>query len=141
MLLDRFDSDIMAPYGLVVKRPTPLVKNYTAVLANKTRLVSWVVSHCETHGEREAYVRLLERHLPVHKYGECGRFRCARSEDDVCLQRVTSTYKFFLAFENALCKDYITEKMFRYYNADVVVVVRGSDDYQVSLSGSRHAWS
>jgi hypothetical protein len=38
-------------------------------------------------------------------------------------------YYFYLAFENSLCKDYITEKFFDAMSRDVVPVVRGGGDY------------
>ena len=34
-------------------------------------------------------------------------------------------YKFYLAFENSLCQDYITEKFFQAANAGVVPIVYG----------------
>jgi len=42
---------------------------------------------------------------------------------------IDQKYFFYLGFENAFCKDYITEKFFHYYTRDVVVVVRGGADY------------
>ena len=44
-----------------------------------------------------------------------------------------SKYKFFLAFENSFCTDYISEKFFRYLSADLVVVARASNDYKVRV--------
>ena len=46
---------------------------------------------------------------------------------------ISKSYKFFLAFENSFCKDYISEKFFRYLSADVVVVARGSNEYKVRV--------
>ena len=38
---------------------------------------------------------------------------------------VESTYKFYLSFENSVCLDYVTEKVFRWSDYDVVPVVYG----------------
>eukprot|EP00957_Ditylum_brightwellii_P103230 7868167-Ditylum_brightwellii.AAC.1 len=38
----------------------------------------------------------------------CGRDR--KSEDKHCVDEVMKSYKFYLAFENTRCKDYISEK-------------------------------
>ncbi|PVD19592.1 hypothetical protein C0Q70_20082 [Pomacea canaliculata] len=127
----RFDSDIVDLYGLVVKRKTVPEKNYTDILAKKKRFAFWLVSHCPSYGRREDYVKLLQQHhISVDSYGDCGSTKCPRSHDDACFQLIDTDYKFFLAFENALCKDYITEKLFRYLGANVVVVARGSNEYR-----------
>ena len=113
------------------KRPAPQVKNYTAILAQKKKLAGWIVSHCKTHSRREDYVKTLQKHLPVDVYGACGPFKCGRKKDNECFENISSKYKFYLAFENALCQDYVTEKMFRYLEADFVLVVRGGAAYEV----------
>nr|KAG5701740.1 hypothetical protein BaRGS_004342 [Batillaria attramentaria] len=123
------DSDLVGLYGALSKRETPLVKNYTDIVAKKTKMAAWLSSHCKTHGRREDYIKLLQRHLEVDAFGECGH-RCPRSADDTCFQTISSEYKFYLAFENAFCKDYISEKFFRYLEADVVVVARASNEFR-----------
>jgi alpha-1,3-fucosyltransferase len=40
-----------------------------------------------------------------------------------------STYKFYLSFENTVCPDYVTEKLFKILAHDVVPVVYGGADY------------
>jgi Glycosyltransferase family 10 (fucosyltransferase) C-term len=42
---------------------------------------------------------------------------------------VTRVYKFYLAFENSLCADYVTEKFFRFLRRDVVAVALGAANY------------
>ena len=130
----RFDADILDVYGYMSKRPRPpAARNYSAVLAKKSQLVGWIVSHCRTHSRREDYVRALQRHLHVDVYGDCGPFKCDRQRDNDCFDRISRTYKFYLALENAICRDYVTEKMFRYAEADLVLVVRGGARYEVNF--------
>ncbi|KAL8600855.1 hypothetical protein ACOMHN_056513 [Nucella lapillus] len=125
----RFDSDIISPFAYVVNRNKPLTKNYTDIVARKTKMAAWLVSHCGTHGKREKYIALLQKHMQVDLYGGCSSKKCPRSQDDSCFKMVNDDYKFYFSMENALCKDYISEKFFRYFEADTVVVARGSNEY------------
>ncbi len=40
----------------------------------------------------------------------CGPLKCRRSEENYCFDLLKRNYKFYLAFENSNCLDYITEK-------------------------------
>ena len=59
--------------------------------------------------------------LQVDVYGKCGKLKCGRGESvqqqiidtNTRCDETISHYKFYLAFENTLCPDYVTEKFFR----------------------------
>ncbi|KAG0725399.1 Alpha-(1,3)-fucosyltransferase C [Chionoecetes opilio] len=55
--------------------------------------------------------------------------KCDRSIHGECMEMVGKTYKFYLAFENSLCRDYVTEKFFGSLWANVVPVVYGKGNY------------
>ncbi|KAK7085359.1 hypothetical protein SK128_020242, partial [Halocaridina rubra] len=78
----------------------------------RPQLVAWMVSHCETASGREIYVKELKKYIPVDVYGHCGNFICGKNHLDIyCYTDVLQpNYKFYLAFENSWCNDYITEK-------------------------------
>lgn len=66
-------------------------------------------------------------------FSRCGDKKCPRSESKRCLKSLREEYKFYLAFENSNCRDYITEKFF--YNGlsqNVIPIVMGAHplDYQ-----------
>ena len=61
---------------------------------------------------REVYVRELQKHIEVDVYGSCGELKCSIESIEECYTEVLRpTYKFYLAFENNLCEDYVTEKV------------------------------
>ena len=83
-------------------------------LGSKRKMAAWFVSNCGTRNGREMYVAELRKYLDVDMYGRCGSLRCPRSFQG-CFDMLKTDYKFYLAFENSNCKDYITEKL--YWNA------------------------
>lgn len=124
----RLDSDIFHTYGIMQTRQAPPVKNYTAIFKRKTKMAAWAVSHCGTHSKREDYVKILKTHTQVDIYGQCGQPYPSNFK-----QLLNNDYKFYLGFENSLCRDYVTEKLFNYLKSDVIVIVRGSFDYNKYL--------
>jgi len=55
---------------------------------------------------------LFEIFFKVDIYGKCGSHECPRTQSDECFKTIEQNYKFYLAFENSNCKDYITEKFY-----------------------------
>ena len=98
-------------------------------LRHRTKLIAWFNSHCPTHSRREDYVQLLSEHIKVDIYGTCGNLTCLPRNDPRCDETVLVEYKFYLAAENSLCPDYVTEKFYRALMNDVVPVVFGGADY------------
>ncbi|XP_059154473.1 alpha-(1,3)-fucosyltransferase fut-1-like [Physella acuta] len=129
----RTDSDVPVSYGLVRKRLYPIVKDYESILRNKTGIVAWMSSNCKSDSKRENYVKELQKYIPVDVFGICGGKYCPRSRDAKCLEDIYKKYKFYLGFESSLCRDYITEKLFRFLNTDMIVIARGGEGYSQVL--------
>ncbi|XP_059147861.1 alpha-(1,3)-fucosyltransferase fut-1-like isoform X2 [Physella acuta] len=125
----RTDSDVPVSYGLVRKRLTEIVKDYKAILGNKTGIVAWMSSNCKADSRRDLYVKELQKYVAVDVFGTCGGKYCPRSRDTKCLEDITTKYKFYLGFESSLCRDYVTEKLFRFLNTDMIVIARGGEGY------------
>lgn len=71
-----------------------------------------------------------QKYVDIDIYGKCGSLKCHKSNKS-CTD-VLNTYKFYLAFENSFCTDYVTEKFFRCFEPNgpmVIPVVRGGIDY------------
>lgn len=86
----------------------PPQRNYTG----KTKKRAWFVSNCHTTNNWMQYALELSKYIGVDIYGPCGKFKCPKSESKKCYEKLNADYKFYLAFENSNCKDYITEKLF-----------------------------
>ena len=48
-----------------------------------------------------------------------------------CMPMVGDNYKFYLSFENSLCRDYITEKFWKVLSYNVVPLVFGGGNYSL----------
>ncbi|CAG2251962.1 FUT-1 [Mytilus edulis] len=82
-------------------------------------------SHKEVY--QNNYIAELKKYIDVDVYGKCGK-PCSTWNDDSCFKYLSGDYKFYLAFENSLCEDYVTEKAFRLYqeNFNIIPVYRGA---------------
>ncbi|CAN7998858.1 unnamed protein product [Ixodes hexagonus] len=134
----RHDSDIVAPYEKFVRYDDlDPVAEATKALANhnKTKKVAWFVSNCAARNQRLQYARKLGAHIEVDIYGACGPLKCPRARAGHCFDILDRDYKFYLAFENSNCKDYITEKFFvNGLGRDVLPIAMGGrpEDYRRS---------
>ncbi|KAK7466044.1 hypothetical protein BaRGS_00037414 [Batillaria attramentaria] len=129
-MMYRVDSDVFHPYAFLVYRPNPPYKDYASIAARKSKMAAWFVSHCNTPSRRQRYVEELQRHMNVDVYGNCGTMKCPKDREKDCLVLLNTTYTFYLAFENSLCQDYVTEKFFKVFaDVNVIPVVRGGTNY------------
>lgn len=95
--------------------------------------VMYLHSDCGTPSDRDTYVAELMKHIQVDSYGLCLHNKDLPQHlvdpltmDHQDLLKLQSRYKFSIAFENAICHDYITEKLWRSLTVGSVPVVRGS---------------
>ena len=110
----RTDSVLVTPYEkfLLSDNISHQHKPRVNYAANKTKLVAWFVSNCMAKNQRMGYGRALSRYIQVDIFGACGSRSCPRERNEECFDMLKKDYKFYLAFENSNCRDYITEKLF-----------------------------
>ncbi|KAH9278310.1 Glycoprotein 3-alpha-L-fucosyltransferase A [Echinococcus granulosus] len=93
-----------------------LSKNYVHLLPphhrQRRRLIAWAVSDHQPNNNRAEYASAIAKFIPVDIYGSKGRQLPHNAE---AFHLLSLDYKFYLAFENANCRNYITEKV--YFNA------------------------
>lgn len=126
----RWDSDIPIRIGQVqpLDSPGPDL-SHVDYAAGKTKMAVWFVSNCGTDSGRSKVTKLLKKYFPVDVYGKCGSLKCPRFTKIDCYKKVEPHYKFYLSFENSICRDYVTEKFFNVLNYNMVPVVYGGADY------------
>lgn len=125
----RQDSDIVHSYGRYIHRnlsytirdhqsvdyylsPTTNQSTYniTSEFHRRENRILWIVSNCHARSKRNEIARQLNTSFPIDQFGQCSSPKKIQN-----IERLLLNYKFYLAFENAQCQDYITEKVF--YNS------------------------
>ena len=56
------------------------------------RLAATILDECETEGQREEYIKALQKHASVHIYGRCGA-PCPGWVTEDCLKYLDKHYK------------------------------------------------
>ncbi|XP_055353805.1 alpha-(1,3)-fucosyltransferase C-like [Paramacrobiotus metropolitanus] len=134
----RLDSDVVTDSYFQHFHPSLInEQQLDELLTKKAGFAVTFVSNCHwIPSRRDVYVKLLANYVHVDIYGKCGSKQCSTDTPEICDQLVAD-YKFYLAFENSVCKDYVTEKIHRAFNYGAVPVVYGGANYSAIFpSGS-----
>lgn len=119
---------------LVDRKPVPLKKKNRIKKERNLAPVLYVQSHSNVPSDRDRYVKELMKYIRIDSYGKSLHNRdlpesltnAAESFEKEEFLDFISVYKFHLSFENAICKDYMTEKLMRPLFVGSVPVYRGS---------------
>ena len=133
----RQDSDIVHDYGRYILRnrshtirDSQAVDFYLSSTNNQSTFdvtrefqtrknrILWFVSNCHARTKRHEIAAELSQSFPIDQYGGCTNAKkTSNFISTIDFEKKLFQYKFYLAFENAICQDYITEKAF--YNSPV----------------------
>ncbi|XP_072278846.1 4-galactosyl-N-acetylglucosaminide 3-alpha-L-fucosyltransferase FUT6-like [Pyxicephalus adspersus] len=102
----RSDSDIFTPYGWLEQN----AKENNVTIPAKNKLVAWAISNWNPKSYRTLYYEQLKQYVSIDVFGRNHRNTQLPNNEQ---EQVLSRYKFYLAFENSVHKDYITEKLWR----------------------------
>jgi hypothetical protein len=125
----RQDSDIVHSYGRYIFRNlSNTIRDYQSIdyylssidnkstydvkkeFSSRQNRILWFVSNCNARTKRNQIGKELKNYFQIDQYGQC-----SSSNKTDNFEQLLFNYKYYLAFENAHCQDYITEKAF--YNA------------------------
>jgi hypothetical protein len=100
------------------------------------KLVNAFVSSAYNHSRRIEFLLQLMPHMDVHSYGKVFRNRqVADDKGQETKLKTIAAYKFTLAFENAIAKDYVTEKFYDPLIAGSVPVYLGAPNIEEFAPG------
>ena len=113
---------------------TPMKYSTTEKSQGGKALVMYLHSDCGTPSDRDTIAAELMKYIAVDSYGKCLHNKDlppnlqdpVTGMDSVELVDIIGQYKFVLTIENAICDDYITEKLWRTFEAGSVPVYKGS---------------
>ncbi|KAM6965357.1 alpha-(1,3)-fucosyltransferase 7 [Aplochiton taeniatus] len=115
----RRDADIFMPYG---KTTSGSSHHLNEIPQKGSCLASWVVSRYRADQARAKVYQSLKNYLPIEVYGSWAKRPLTDSE----LLATIGRCHFYLAFENSMATDYISEKVWRNgLQAGAVPVVLG----------------
>jgi alpha-1,3-fucosyltransferase len=148
----RRDSDILSthPYGFIRRKwssmndiflPKPLPmdedppdprsffeNSLNPKVEKKAKQVAWFNSNCVTLSGRENYFYEMGQYMRIDIYGACGNMKCSPANGSNC-DELFHDYKFYIAAEDSICADYVTEQFYRALLSDVIPIVYGGADY------------
>uniref|UniRef100_A0AC35G369 Fucosyltransferase n=1 Tax=Panagrolaimus sp. PS1159 TaxID=55785 RepID=A0AC35G369_9BILA len=94
-----------------------------SAIKSKTKGLLILVSNCDTFSSREYFIEALSQYLPITIYGKCSKIYC----NSECEKAAIKEHKFYLAFENSVCNEYVTEKFWRMKDLIVPIVLTNAD--------------
>ncbi|RZF49283.1 hypothetical protein LSTR_LSTR013372 [Laodelphax striatellus] len=115
--------------------------------AQVTAPVLYIQSSCDVPSDRDMYVKQLMKYIKIDSYGEC--LNNKRLPEDIRdpatnfmsdkFLHFIARYKFIIAFENAICDDYITEKLWRSLIVGSIPIYYGSPTIMDWLPNNKSA--
>jgi len=138
------ESEIFVPFGRLLKKadhPTgeeldQFIIKYGKQNARKMNARNFsatiINSNCASWGGREALITDMAKLMPVDVYGGCGKpfeeetsyhLQVGGSPIARGYKQLSKKYPFYLAFENTLCEDYVTERFYITLGTDMIPVV------------------
>ncbi|KAH0567983.1 alpha-(1,3)-fucosyltransferase B isoform X1 [Cotesia glomerata] len=112
--------------------------------------VLFIQSNCDTMNGRDLYVSQLMKLISIDSYGTCINNKHLPKQlkenylnhlDSDEFRKFVGQYKFTLAIENAVCEDYITEKLWRPLIVGSVPIYYGSPSFKDWLPNNNSAIS
>lgn len=159
LMTSMLDSD----FPIEGNPPSDLINTYSPMCKNETRPgdVFYLTSNCATGSDRDSFVRILMKHMKIDSLGECLRnapfpkalgnididpktgksYRAIWGDWGKGLRALLCYYRFQVILTNAICDDYMDEKLALAFQYGVIPIYLGMsnvDDYDPGLLRGVH---
>lgn len=132
----RIDSDFSGYYeyqsGMEWKENKSIDLNFD-YHKDKDSFAVALITNCGAPSRRLEYINEMQKYIQVNIFGACGHQKCPthfkNGKMGDCKEILSAEYKFYLAYENSVCKEYITEKFFHILRYNIIPVVLGLGPY------------
>lgn len=155
---NRSDNKVIAPKVNVQWIHTndmePINQEIESKLKYKNKAAVWLASHCKTPSRREDIIAKLITELERYNLSieTTGTWQCVGPYEnhtspcsywnnpngtyspEVCHSWITANHYFYLAFENSMSEDYVTEKILTATKNFAIPIVFGGADYSKFVS-------
>ena len=88
----------------------------------KKKMAVWRAGRCQSGSRRELLVKSLQKYVQVEVYGDCGPFQYPSNMNAYSFDYMAANYKFYLAFEDSLCIDYVTGRLWEPLSHQIVPI-------------------
>lgn len=123
------ESDVHTPYLLYAHKD-----KLRQPPANKNNFVNAFISSSCNQSKRQHYLESLMSLIKIDSYGKLFNNKKINADNGFeSKMNIISSYKFTLAFENAISKDYVTEKLYDPLMAGSVPVYMGAPNVEEYL--------
>ena len=95
------------------------------------KFASALITNCRANSKRHEFIKEMRKHVSVDIFGKC---ETPCPQNIPCREYLLDNYKFYLAFENSFCEEYISEKFIETFKQNAIPVVRGDGDYAYYVS-------
>lgn len=126
----RLDSDVPVPYFYY-----SYMEQVRTMPGKKSRNIASFIGSSVNFSHRREYLDVLMEYLQIDAYGY--RKNCSiKNRHYLTKQQVSGEYKFILAFENAIEKDWISEKFFDPFMVGSVPIYLGTPNIEEYAPGA-----
>ncbi|XP_063537808.1 alpha-(1,3)-fucosyltransferase C-like [Cydia strobilella] len=119
------------PWPIHTEPINPTIKS---LFATKSKGAAALLDECKSNSNREGFIQNLQKamakyNLTLDVFGNCGTKQCKRRSFGACNWRLKNQYFFYLALEDSIDHDFVTNAVLRAYKNNVVPVVYGGANY------------